>query len=167
MRLKSGLLGRIAVAATMLLLAGAAAQAGSLEGHWVLVEQNYGKGGSNLAPLERPVHIEFLTEGSGLTATIWAGEGREAAVSWPAVISPDGLLPIDLKQRRIDRGSGTVRAEYEVRPESSEGLVLRIVEEYRLSEKGAALSGTTEVSFLRDGEPRGSYTLHRRFERRP
>ena len=40
------------------------------------------------------------------------------------------------------------------------------LESYRVDADGGALVGTMEVRFLRDGEPRGEYVLHRRFERR-
>jgi hypothetical protein len=46
-------------------------------------------------------------------------------------------------------------------------LVLEVVEEYRVAEGGRYLEGSVRVAFVRDGEARGSYVLHRRFEREP
>jgi hypothetical protein len=141
--------------------------AGSLEGHWVLVEQNYGHGKANFAPQDKPVHIEFTMEGAELTGRIWSGEGRVKGVRWPAFDAGDGLLPLHLERYRIDPQSGMVRAEYEVRLSNMTGLVLRVTEDYSLSDAGDALVGMVTVSFERDGKPGGSYVLHRRFERTP
>ena len=106
-------------------------------------------------------------EGDGLTARVWEGESRAAAATWPAFDAGAGLLTLQIEERRIDRLSGTARAEYVVQPDPPDGVVLRIVEEYRVADKGASLIGTTTVFFQRGGEPRGSYVLHRRFERAP
>jgi hypothetical protein len=151
----------------LLLLALSGALAGTLEGHWVLVEQNYGKGKANFAPLDAPVHLEFVMEGAEMAGKVWEGESRAAAAAWPAFDAGDGLLPLQMERRRIDPLAGVARAEYMVQPSPPDGVILEVVEEYRLADKGDALVGTTTVSFVRDGEPRGSYVLHRRFERRP
>jgi hypothetical protein len=151
----------------LLLLAASGLQAASIEGHWLLVEQHYGNGQANFAPLDAPVHLEFAMEGAGLAGKIWEGESRAAAAAWPAFDAGDGLLPLQMAQRLIDPLSGVARAEYTVQLSPPDGLVLKIVEEYRLTDKGDFLVGSTTVSFLRAGEPRGSYVLHRRFERQP
>jgi len=151
----------------LLLLALSGALAGTLEGHWVLVEQNYGQGKANFAPTDAPVHLEFFMEGAEMAGKVWAGESRATAADWPAFDAGDGLLPLQMEERRIDPLSGFARAEYAVQPSPPDGVVLKVVEEYRVADKGESLIGTTTVSFMRDGEPRGSYVLHRRFERRP
>lgn len=158
---------RLGAALLLLMLPAAALASGTIEGHWVLVEQNYGKGKANFAPRDAVVHLEFAVEGAALTAKVWEGESRAAAVAWPAFDAGAGLLPLQMEERRIDRRSGTARAEYVVQPDPPDGVVLRIVEDYRVADKGASLIGTTTVFFLRGGEPRGSYVLHRRFERAP
>lgn len=60
-----------------------------------------------------------------------------------------------------------VRVEYDFEPNPDDDLVLEIVEEYRVVDDGRALEGRVRVAFVRAGEPRGSYVLHRRFERQP
>jgi hypothetical protein len=150
-----------------LFLAVSGVLAGTLEGHWVLVEQNYGKGKANFAPLDAPVHLEFVMEGAEMAGKVWQGESRASAAAWPAFDAGGGLLPLQMERRRIDPLAGVARAEYMVQPSPPDGVILEVVEEYRLTDKGDALVGTTTVSFVRDGEPRGSYVLHRRFERRP
>jgi hypothetical protein len=151
----------------LLLLAAPCLAAGSIEGHWILVEQNYGSGKANFAPQDEPVHFEFAMEGGELSGKVWEGENRSTAASWPAFDAGDGLLPLQIEERRIDRQSGIIRAEYVVQPDPPDGVVLRIVEDYHVADKGESLVGTTTIYFKRDGEPRGSYVLHRRFERRP
>jgi hypothetical protein len=159
---------RLALALPLLLLpALSGALAGTLEGHWVLVEQNYGQGKANFASQDTPVHLEFLMEGAELAGKVWEGESRATAAAWPAFDAGDGLLPLQMERRLIDPHSGVALAEYTAQPSPPDGLVLKIVEEYRVTDKGDSLVGTTTVSLVRDGEPRGSYVLHRRFERRP
>ena len=141
--------------------------AGSLEGRWVLVEQHYGEGRSNLAPDERPVRLEFVHEGGRLTGKVWAGATEAEARPWP--VAPARGASAEPRVRdyssspRLDR----VRVEYSVEPAPGDGLVLEIVEEYRLVDEGKALEGSVRVAFVRHGEPRGSYVLHRRYEREP
>jgi hypothetical protein len=105
--------------------------------------------------------------GAGLTGKIWTGDSRAAAVTWPAFDAGSGLLPLQIETRTLGRSSGLVRADYTVEPSPSDGLLLRVVEEYRLAEDGNSLVGEVTVTFLRDGQSRGSYVLHRRFERAP
>ncbi len=164
---KSRIVYRIVIALLLIPFSAPALASGTIEGHWILVEQNYGKGKANFAPQDALVHLEFGVEGAGLTARVWEGENRAAAATWPAFDAGDGLLPLQIEERRIDRRSGTARAEYVVQPDPPDGVVLRIVEDYRVADKGASLIGTTTVFFLQGGEPRGSYVLHRRFERAP
>jgi hypothetical protein len=168
MHLKAALRARFLIFTPLILfLAAPGLAAGSIEGHWVLVEQNYGSGKANFASLEAPVHLEFAMEGAEVIGKVWEGASRATAASWPAFDAGSGLLPLQMEARRIDRQSGTARAEYTVQPDPPDGVVLRIVEEYRVADKGDSLVGTTTVYFLRGDEPRGSYVLHRRFERRP
>jgi len=165
---------RRAVAASflaLLLAAGLAPAAragnGTAEGRWVLVEQHYGKGSSNLAPDEQPVKIEFVHEGGRLTGRVWAGAAEAEALPWPVAPvrgeSPRPRVHDYFSSPRLDE----VRVEYSVEPSPGDGLVLEVVEEYRVVDEGKALEGSVRVAFVRDGQPRGSYVLHRRFEREP
>ena len=145
----------------------AGASSGSVEGRWILVEQHYGEGRSNLAPDEQPVKLEFVHEGGRLTGRVWAGAAEAEAVPWPAPpVRGESVQPRvrDFSSSpQLDR----VRVEYSVEPSPGDGLVLEVVEEYRLIDDGKALEGSVRVAFVRDGEPRGSFVLHRRFERAP
>jgi len=141
--------------------------AGSVEGRWVLVEQHYGEGRSNLAPDEQPVKLEFVREGGRLAGRIWAGDTEAEAVPWPTAPAKGDSLPLRVRDYSTGPQFDRVRVEYEVEPNPDDDLVLEIVEEYRVVDDGRALEGTVRVAFVRAGEPRGSYVLHRRFERQP
>lgn len=162
---------RVVAASVLALLAAAwsapALSAGSLEGRWVLVEQHYGEGRSNLAPDEEPVKLEFLHEGGRLAGRIWTGAAEAEAVPWPAAPGKEGPVPPRVRSFSSSPRLDSVRAEYSVEPAPGNDLVLEIVEEYRVVDEGRALEGSVRVSFVRAGEPRGSYVLHRRFERQP
>ena len=141
--------------------------AGSIEGRWLLVEQHYGKGQSELAPVENPVHLEFVQEGGRITGRIWAGFSRAQAVAWPAFAVDDKHVRTQIDEYETSPGRNRVRAAYTVDPSADSKLTLKVVEEYRLADGGKSLKGTLTVRFLHAGEPRGSYVLHRRFERQP
>jgi hypothetical protein len=138
---------------------------GSVEGRWVLVEQHYGKGKSNLAPQDQPLHMEFVAEGGRISGKVWAGQKAADAVRWPAMAVEGQALQGRVRELYTAPNSKSVRASYTVDPSPKDDLVLEIVEEYRIAERGKALKGTVTVTFLRGGDRRGSYTLHRRFER--
>ena len=162
---------KIAAVSVLALLAAAwpapALCAGSLEGRWVLVEQHYGEGRSNLAPDDRPVKLEFSLEGNRLTGRVWAGDAEANAVPWPAAPVKGEPVPAQVRDYSSSPRLDRVRVEYSAEPAPGDGLVLEIVEEYRLVDEGKTLEGSVTVAFVRDGEPRGSYVLHRRFEREP
>jgi len=141
--------------------------AGSVEGRWVLVEQHYGKGRSNLAPDEEPVKLEFILEGGRLAGRIWVGAAEAKAVPWPAAPEKGGSVPPRVRSYSSSPQLDRVRVEYSVEPAPGDDLVLEIVEEYGVVDGGRGLEGTVRVAFVRAGEPRGSYLLHRRFERQP
>jgi hypothetical protein len=157
--------GTIGVALVFLLIAATTPGqgAGTIEGCWVLVEQHYADGQSNLVA-ETPLHLEFGRETVG---RIWAGEDRGAALGWPAFMTDAGPVPVDVAERVIDLGAGEVRARYTVRPSKEDDLVLEVIEAYRLEPGGGMLSGTMEVRFTGGETNRGGFTLHRRFRRQP
>jgi hypothetical protein len=140
---------------------------GSVEGRWVLVEQHYGKGKSNLAPQDQLLHMEFVVEGGRINGKVWAGHEAASAVRWPAMAVEGQAVQGRVKELYTAPDSKSVRASYTVDPSPSDDLVLEIVEEYRVVDGGKGLKGTVTVTFLRGGDRRGSYTLHRRFERQP
>ena len=74
-------------------------------------------------------------------------------------------LPIEILRREILPGGGGLRASYVVAPSEGDGLLLEVDEAYALKPGGEALSGIVKVVFRQGAETRGSYTLHRRFER--
>jgi hypothetical protein len=145
----------------------AAPAAGTLEGRWLLVEQHYGKGHADQATKDQPVRLEFVRDGGTLAGRIWAGSEEAVAERWPAMVVDGEPREIRIDEYRTGRDSEWVRATYTVPPRPGDDLVLKIVEEYRVAAEGRELVGTATVSFIRDGEPRGSYVLHRRFERQP
>jgi hypothetical protein len=138
----------------------------SLKGTWILAYQSYGKGKANLANIEEPVFIEFFFEGNKLAARIWAGEDSSQALSWPAFVNDQGPLPIEAIELELNEINGTAYAHYRVKPSPTDDLILDIHEHYKIAEQGNTLTGKMEVTFLRNDANRGSYTLHRRFERK-
>jgi hypothetical protein len=142
---------------------GAADPSDDLAGTWRLVEQTYGDGANNLADSTRPLYVEWSRGPSGWAGKIRAGEG--APVDWPAFANDAGLLPVEV----VELGPGPdggVRAVYRVRPAADDPLVLRIEEAYALDPSGD-LRGTLRVRFTTPDGERGSFVLHRRFERVP
>jgi hypothetical protein len=141
---------------------------GSLEGQWTLVRQTYGEGEQNLAGLDRPVHLEILPAQGSPQVKVWAGADKASALSWPAWIADAGPGPLTVLERTIDPVAGLLRARYQITPAGSkENFVLEIEEQYKIMREGAVdvMVGKLIVQFIREGKPRGSYVLHRRFER--
>lgn len=139
----------------------------SIEGRWRLVEQHYAKGEANLAFADAPVRLEFAREGAGWTGRIWAGEDRANAVPWPAFVTDDGSVPVELVERSQDSALGSVTVRYRVRPSPTDDLVLDITESYAVSPSGGDLEGTMTVRFTGGTANRGGFELRRRFEREP
>jgi hypothetical protein len=156
----------VTTVAAMLLLGVGMTSAGSLEGRWLLVEQTYGSGGSNLIKDEAPLRLEFFREGKRLAARAWFGDGSSGLLPWPSLLTGDGA-EVRVEEIVIAPREDSVRARYRTEPAPGEETALWIVEEYRVDDDGKALTGTVTVSLSRAGEPGGSYVLHRRFEREP
>jgi hypothetical protein len=144
----------------------AAPAAADIEGSWVLVEQHYGDGQRNLADPDSPVRLELRRVDGRLQTRITAGGGPEAAQPWPAFLTDAGPLPVQILESGA-AAAGELMARYRVRPSAKDDLVLEIREHYRLSGDGASLVGTMEVVFAGGTTNRGSFVLHRRFERSP
>jgi len=148
-------------------LAALAAPPSSPEGLWTLVHQSYGRGDANLAEKDRPLRLEFAREGAGLSGRIWVGDDVAEARSWPAWVVEGKALPLEIQRWDVESSTGAVTTRYLVRPSESSELILDVVETYHLDKESGELVGTVTVTFLANGEKRGSYVLHRRFERRP
>jgi hypothetical protein len=146
-------------------LAVLAAPAPFPEGLWTLVHQSYGRGEANLAEADRPLRLEFAREGAALSARIWVGDARAEARSWPAWVVEGEAFPLEIKRWDVESATGTVTVRYQVQPSAAGKTILDVVETYHLDKESQALVGTVTVTFLADGEKRGSYVLHRRFER--
>lgn len=159
--------GTLAAIVALLSAPGLAAGPGSIEGRWVLVQQHYGKGQSELAPAERQLRLEIAVEGGQLSGRVWAGDEESDAVAWPGIAMAGVAPPVRVRDLQASPSLDTVRAVYTVEPMPGDGLVLEITEEYRVTADGAALEGSAKVSLVKDGKPAGSYVLHRRFERQP
>ena len=99
---------------------------------------------------------------AGWTGEIWAAEGRPR-LPWPAFVNDLGPLPVEVLS--VGPGEdGGVRAQYRVTPSADDPLVLEVVEEYRLDERGDLVGTMTVVFTIPEGE-RGGFVLNRRFER--
>lgn len=146
------------IAIGLILAATVAPAPASVEGEWRLVEQFYEAGSNNLAPAA-PVRLGFGADGP----RIWVD--GELAASWPAFAGEDGPVPIELVERVAAPEGRGVSAVYRVYPEGGTEFHLDVTESYTLDEAGEQLAGRLEVRFVRHGEARGAYTLHRRFER--
>ncbi len=140
-----------------------------LEGRWVLVEQGYGKGHTDLTDADRPLWLEVLRADGELAARIQHGDDAAGKRDWPAWVAGDEPLPATVRRRSLDADRGVLEARYEVRPSAGDDVVLEVTESYRLVEDGTALVGSVEVKFVSGstGEAKGSYILTRRFERQP
>ncbi len=146
------------IAIGLLLAATVAPGPASVEGEWRLVEQFYEAGSNNLAP-PAAVNLAFGADGP----RIWVD--GELAASWPAFAGSDGLVPVELLERTASPAGRGVSAVYRVYPEGGTDFHLDVTERYTLEQAGEVLAGILEVRFVRHGQPRGAYTLHRRFER--
>lgn len=141
------------------------AQAADVLGEWKLVEQSYGKGQANLVdPSEPALHVAFARNGGNVQGSVRVGSQREQSYSWPSVAN-DGSRTIQIEEIRLRSNDQQIFARYKVDPSPGDDLVLRITESYELSPAGDTLTGTVLVEFIRDGNDRGSYTMHRTFER--
>jgi hypothetical protein len=152
------------LAALVALASLAGMPAGTLEGRWKLVEQRRGAETLNTAPVDNPVRLEFTIAAGRLQARIWAGGDRDASQSWPAAMADHGPVRVEVKELLIDPRTQRARAAYVVKPSGTGGETFDIVEAYALADDGRSLTGTVTVS-AGDAGSRGSYTLHRRFER--
>ena len=150
------------IAALGALFSLAAVPVGTLEGRWKLVEQRRGERTANSASTENPVRLEFSILGGKLEGRIWAGDDRSASHPWPAMMTDRGPVRVELKDLSIDPRTQRARASYVVKPSGTGGETLEVVESYALSDDGRSLTGTVRVT---DSTSRGTYTLHRRFER--
>jgi hypothetical protein len=142
-----------------------AAGAGGLEGRWVLAEQTYEKGGTDLAARNKPVHLEVIAGADRVDVRTWQGEIRDAR-AWPAV-PETGVAgaTVEVLEKAVDAAAGRLDARFRILPPDGVGLVLDVRESYELGADGASLVGRVVVSMSLDGAPRGGYTLERRFER--
>jgi hypothetical protein len=147
----------------ILLLCTGAGLPASLEGDWVLVEQQYGKGGRNIYDDDLPLRLSVRLGSGAPVVTLHAGD--HDPVPWPAWIGPSGPAEIRLEERFIDAATGTLRARFVLSSPDEPGFTYQVDEEYRLAAAGDAIAGTLTVSFFREGEPRGSFVLTSRFER--
>lgn len=141
-----------------------AAPGASLEGRWLLVEQSYGRGGSNLVSAEDRIVLELSRQGSGHSGRILDPVDPARGWSWPAWEAGGRLLPARNLQKASSEEEGFVRARYQVKPSEGDEMELEITEEYRMGPRGD-LVGTVKVVFLTPEGTRGSYELSRRFER--
>jgi len=156
----------IAILAAALVAVPAVAAPGGpapLTGRWRMVEQTYGRGGQNLASRTAVLHLDIASGPSGPLATTWADDDVAGARPWPAARVGDAFVDVELLAREIDVVAGRLSARYRVGPVEQGGLLLELVEEYAVDQD--VLTGTVRVILSRDGEPRGGYVLHRRYER--
>jgi hypothetical protein len=137
-----------------------------LEGEWVLVEQTYGRGQANLADTDEPLRLELYRDTNELRGRMWRGDQRSQRRDWPAVVADDRTLPVEVTSRREDPTARSAEVRYRVRP-ADDGLILEVLETYRIEPGTDQLVGRVEVTFRLGGDERGSYVLHRRFERAP
>lgn len=136
-----------------------------LAGRWRLVEQTYGRGEANLEPAGTPLILEFLPQGGGFVGRVHPEASQASARPWPAWQASGRELPLQILDPPGLTKGGAIRAHYLVEPSAGDPVVLDVVETYRVDPGGDSLSGTVEVTFRLGDETRGSYTLHRRFER--
>jgi len=153
----------LAIAALLAVAAVAVAGGGSLEGQWLLEKQSYGSGKADQAQIAGPLGIEFYREGERLAGRIRFGGISAEPVPWPSLVQ----APVQELQVVVSPAEDRVRARYRTEPTPGEDVVLEVTEEYRVTDGGAALSGTVTVAILRGGEPGGSYVIQRRFRREP
>ncbi len=137
-----------------------------IEGRWLLVEQTYGEGKANLVSADEPIILE-LHPGAGDLAGRWLApsKGPSEGRIWPAWIAEGRPLPVQVLEKAIDAGSGRLHASYLVAPSEGDATILEVEESYELDGAEGSLTGTVKVIFRSGDETRGSYVLHRRFER--
>ena len=128
---------RRSIPTAALLLVGAlatglpAAQSGTIDGRWLLVEQRYERGGHNFAEGqgEAPLVLTFDRRQGTLVGQLhWNGH----LAGWPAYPGPDGAAPIDEVERWISPDGQRASASYRVLPAAGDDTYLRIEERYEL-----------------------------------
>ena len=160
--------GAIASSLLLLLLLGSAdLGAASIEGRWRLTDQHYGSGASNLAPTERPLRLEFFRDASGLAGRIWPADPSAPPFPWPSFVAEGVPLPVLVEEMLVDPKLERIRIRYRVSPASSDGREILVAEEYHAVRGGRELEGSVKITALEGGKDRGSYVIHRRFEREP
>ena len=158
---------RCSVAVAVFLCVLLPAQAGSLEGRWRLVEETYGAGQRNLVREEASQTIEFVREGTQLEGRTRIGPGMPELRDWPSFVIGETAAPLTVHEKLIRPGEDGIRVRYEVAAFRDDDMRLDVVEEYSLSDDGRSMTGTVTVTFLRGSESRGSFVLHRKFEKQP
>ena len=161
------LIRHLTIAAALLALALPVAGAASLEGRWLLVEETYGTGALNLRREKEPQTLSFVREGVALKGrTRLTPDGPER--SWPALFLEEaGSAAAVVEELTFSPNQDRVHTRYRTPFVREDKVQLDIVEEYVVSESGESLVGTVTVTFLYRGETRGSFVLHRTFERQP
>ena len=120
---------------------------------------------SNLVDPRRPLRLEFRRDGADLVGRLWVGDDKAGARVWPAWIAAGREIPVEISERTAQ--TGAAHARYRVRPSATDEMRLEITETYRLDSSGQSLLGEVTAVFQTADGPRGSYVLHRRFERLP
>jgi hypothetical protein len=146
--------------------AAAAPAAATIEGRWRLVDPGREAGRPGEAAFEAAPRLECALEGAALACRALTAEAPPRAFEWPAFVSEAGPLPVIVHERILDARTGRLFARYEVRLPPPGDRRLRIVEEYRLEDRGA-LAGTVRLTLVEDGEEAGSWVVRRRYEREP
>lgn len=130
-------------------------------GTWRMVEQRYNGGGHNFAEGNPELRLIFVR-----TATGWTGrvlfEGRESA--WPVWLAPAGPAPLIASRVTADPEGAGITAEYRVAPAAGDDTFLEVKEHCRGTGTGR-MTCTVEVTFEREGIPRGGFTWERIFAR--
>jgi len=142
-----------------------AAPTSELSGTWVLVEQTYGNGSSNLADAHEPIRLRIERAPEGPLVRIWQGAAEAGAIAWPALIAEGRVLRSTARSVRFDAATATLSGRCRLVPVEGEDLELDIREDYTLAADGKTLAGTVEVVFVTPRGTNGGYTLHRKFER--
>ena len=154
------------LSAFLVLIATTTLLAASLEGEWDLVEQHYGTGRANLLDQEEPLSLEIQMSDGRLMVKIRVSGDNPAIYDWPALPNEAGPLPVTIEERKEDLQKGSITVRYRVKPAPEDELILSVFEEYSITEDGNALVGKMEVTFMLGEAKRGSFVLHRRFERK-
>lgn len=140
-----------------------AGASGSLDGRWNLVHQAYENGQANLMAGDRAIELSVADGVVTVRSSLAAGL---PPLAWPAFADRDGRpVRAEVASRTVDDANGTLFARYVAWPDPESGVSLTIEESYALDPVTDELRGTVTVGVDRDGERRGGYVLHRRFER--